>query len=95
VILKCFTGKDKKFHRIFGDEVQVSSAPQPSDIIWENYGISNTKTFFRKCVAICALILLSLIVYSVIFIFIIKGTDFTKDFPSSVPCQDVKSSSAA
>ena len=57
--------------------MQIMRAPEPSDIIWENYGISPARTFIRKIVAISVLVLFSLIVYAVIFIFIIKGTDFT------------------
>ena len=75
-ITRYFEGKDKKHHMIFGDTVHIKRAPEPSDIIWENYGINYSRHMSRKILAILTLIILSLVVYAVIFYFIIAGTDF-------------------
>ena len=67
---KTLFGKRKQNynHVIFGEHPIVKKAPEPSNIIWENYSVSRKYILIRR---ICAYILI-MIIYMSIYFFIFK-----------------------
>jgi hypothetical protein len=61
-------------HEIFGVHPVIHKAPEPSNINWENYSISEGQRMFRKAVAYSIIILLLLFIYVFAFKFSIKGS---------------------
>jgi hypothetical protein len=75
------SGEDNYNHHLFGVNPLVKKAPDPSQIIWESYSISDIEMRFRRIFVYCFLTLLLLLLYISIFVISLKGTQFESVFP--------------
>eukprot|EP00736_Rhodelphis_marinus_P010538 Rmarinus@m.29197 len=75
---RCFTSYNtgifswlfmRRQFRFKGKRLKIRNAPDPTDIVWENYGLSKFSTFFRRVITITltvAILLVSLLIMSYI-----------------------------
>ena len=52
-------------HAIFGESPVITKAPQPSNIIWENYSTTESDARKRRCGALFATLILMLTVFTI------------------------------
>ena len=57
----------EKFKTFLGEEIEVEGAPEPSDIIWENRGISTTTKTIRTAIVVVITLILLAISFVMIF----------------------------
>eukprot|EP00742_Colponemidia_sp_Colp-10_P003796 GILJ01004043.1.p1 GENE.GILJ01004043.1~~GILJ01004043.1.p1 ORF type:complete len:1123 (-),score=165.75 GILJ01004043.1:136-3504(-) len=78
-----FVSKQFKFQ---GKRVRAAQAPEPSDIIWENLGVSPFEQFLRKTFTAFIAFLLLCISFGVIYFVKTQDTLFSSKYPSTNDC---------
>jgi len=63
-------------HQIFGVHPKVTKAPDPSQIIWENYSISDNAQRWRRVLASVFITLVIVVLYCLIIKFSFKSSKF-------------------
>ena len=77
---------DYKKYTLLEEEAEISFCNEPSDIIWENLEVSNSRRKAKKFAA-GNIILAFLAITTVIFYFLrLEAGSFVDKFPSSTPC---------
>ena len=77
---------DYKAYTLLEEEAEISFCNEPSDIIWENLEVSNSRRKAKKFAA-GNIILAFLAITTVIFYFLrLEAGSFVDKFPSSTPC---------
>lgn len=69
--------------------VEIKKAPEPSDIIWENFSVpEQVKNRRRKTLILIMLVVYVVFFISIVFLYSIKN-EFEVNFPAHVSCDEI------
>jgi hypothetical protein len=84
-----YSNADQVDINILGQPAQINQAPEPTNVIWEDLGITGNRLLWNSIKANCLMFILVLAGFTFFWILKTLPNEVRKEFPTTAHCEDL------